>query len=426
MAIEILLPALSPTMSEGRITKWLKNEGDKVSSGDAIAEVETDKSNLEIEATDSGVLLKIVVAGGSTAPIGGIIGYLGKAGEAVPDAPAAAAPKEEKKAEAPKAEEKEPPTAKIKTEPAKSTVPAKPKPAAAPKAEATSSGERVRVSPLARKMAETEGLELSAIHGSGPNGRIVKRDVDEAMAAPPAKKSGGQINRATPGERRGPDKLPVSQMRKVIAQRLGEVKPGVPHFYLNIDVEMDQALKLREEAKTLELKVSVNDIVVKATAMAVRRFPRINQIFAGDSIQQLNTVDVGVAVAIEDGLITPLVKDADQKGVAEIGQEIRELAERAKKKSLKPDEYTGGSITVSNLGMFGIDSFIAVLNPPQAAILAVGKVEPKVVVRDGQMVIRQMMSITLSGDHRVIDGAVAAQYLQYLRDFLEHPLRLLF
>ncbi|MGV3620861.1 MAG: pyruvate dehydrogenase complex dihydrolipoamide acetyltransferase [Archangium sp.] len=431
MAIEILLPALSPTMSEGRITKWLKKEGDKVSSGDAIAEVETDKSNLEIEATDSGVLLKIVVPGGSTAPIGGVIGYLGKAGEVVPDAPAAKAP--EKKAEAPKEEEKkpapaaaEPPTAKIKVE--KSTVPAKPKPAAKVEAPA-SSGERLRASPLARKMAETEGLELSAIPGSGPNGRIVKRDVDEAMSAPPpaaSKKGGAQIIRSTPGQRLPPDALPVTQMRKVIAQRLGEVKPGVPHFYLNIDVEMDQALKLREEAKTLELKVSVNDIVVKATAMAVRRFPRINQIFAGDSIQQLHTVDVGVAVAIEDGLITPLVKDADQKGVAEIGQEVRELAERAKKKALKPDEYTGGSITVSNLGMFGIDSFIAVLNPPQAAILAVGKVEPKVVVRDGQMVIRQMMSITLSGDHRVIDGAVGAQYLQILRDMLEHPLRLLF
>jgi pyruvate dehydrogenase E2 component (dihydrolipoamide acetyltransferase) len=202
------------------------------------------------------------------------------------------------------------------------------------------------------------------------------------------------------------------------------VKPGVPHFYLTIDVEMDQALKLREEAKSQELKVSVNDIIVKAAAIAVRRFPRINQIYAGDHIEQLHTVDVGVAVAIEDGLITPNVRDADQKGLAEIGEEVRELAERAKKKALKPEEYTGGSITVSNLGMFGIDSFIAVLNPPQAAILAVGKVEPKVVVRDNQMVIRQMMSITLSGDHRVIDGAVGAQYLQELRGLLEHPLRL--
>ncbi len=418
MAISILLPALSPTMSEGRITKWLKKEGDKVNSGDAIAEVETDKSNLEIEATDSGVLLKIVVPGGTTAPIGGVIGWLGKAGEAIPDAAPVPAAAPAAKAEPAKEEKKAPaPVA---------TVPAKPKPAAAAPAP-VAAGERVRVSPLARKMAETQGLELASIPGSGPNGRIVKRDVEEAMSAPAAKKGkSAPLMRATPGVRQPPDNLPISTMRKVIAQRLGEVKPGVPHFYLNIDVEMDQALKLREEAKAQELKISVNDIVVKATAMAVRRFPRINQIFAGDHIEQLHTVDVGVAVAIEDGLITPLVKDADVKGLAEIGEEVRALAERAKKKSLKPDEYTGGSITVSNLGMFGIDSFIAVLNPPQAAILAVGKVEPKVVVRDGQMVIRQMMSITLSGDHRVIDGAVGAQYLQELRGLLEHPLRLLF
>jgi pyruvate dehydrogenase E2 component (dihydrolipoamide acetyltransferase) len=215
-------------------------------------------------------------------------------------------------------------------------------------------------------------------------------------------------------------------MRKVIAQRLTEVKPGVPHFYLNVEVEMEQALKLREEAKAQELKISVNDVIVKATAVAVRRFPRINQIFAGDHIEQLSTVDVGVAVAIEDGLITPIVRDADQKGLEEIAFEVRELAERAKKKTLKPEEYTGGSITVSNLGMFGIDSFIAVLNPPQAAILAVGKVEPKAVVRDGQLVVRQMMTVTLSGDHRVIDGAVGAQYLQVLKGLLERPMRLLF
>lgn len=199
----------------------------------------------------------------------------------------------------------------------------------------------------------------------------------------------------------------------------------MPHFYLTIEVEMDQALALREEAKAQDFKVSVNDIVVKATATAVRRFPRINQVFAGEFIQQLHTVDVGVAVAIDRVLITPIVRDADQKGLAEIATEIRELAERAKRKVLKPEEYTGGSITVSNLGMFGIDTFIAVLNPP-AAILAIGKVEPKVVVRKDQMVIRQMMSVSLSGDHRVIDGAVGAQFLAELRTLLEHPLRLVF
>ena len=423
MPIAIQLPALSPTMSEGRITKWLKKEGDKVSTGDGLAECETDKSNLEIEATDGGTLLKIVVPAGSTSPVGGVIGWIGKPGEAIPDAPApaaAAAPA----APAPVASAPKPAPAA----PAASAVPPKPapKPVAAAPAPAVS-GERVRVSPLARKMAETQGIDLASVPGSGPNGRIVKRDVEEAMASPaPAAKKSAPIIRAAPGVRQPPQDIALTSMRKVIAQRLGEVKPGVPHFYLTIEVEMDQALKLREEAKAQDLKISVNDVLVKATAMAVRKFPRINQFFAGDRIVQFNTVDVGVAVAIEDGLITPIIKDADLKGLAEIAQEVRELADRAKKKALKPEEYTGGSITVSNLGMFGIDSFIAVINPPQAAILAVGKVEPKVVVRNDTMVIRQMMSVTLSGDHRVIDGAVGAQYLQELRSLLEHPLRLLF
>jgi pyruvate dehydrogenase E2 component (dihydrolipoamide acetyltransferase) len=423
MPIAIQLPALSPTMSEGRITKWLKKEGDKVNSGDGIAECETDKSNLEIEATDAGTLLKIVVPAGSTSPVGGVIGWIGKPGEAIPEAaapaPVAAAPAPAPVAAAPAA----------KPAPAVSSAPPKPAPklAAAP---APSPEERLRVSPLARKMAETQGLELSSIPGSGPNGRIVKRDVEQAMAAPAAAAAGSKkaapIIRATPGVRLPPEDIALTSMRKVIAQRLGEVKPGVPHFYLTIDVEMDQALKLREEAKAQDMKISVNDVLLKATAVAVRKFPRINQFFAGDRIVQLNTVDVGVAVAIEDGLITPIIRDCDVKGLAEIAAEVRELADRAKRKALKPEEYTGGSITVSNLGMFGIDSFIAVLNPPQAAILAVGKVEPKVVVRNDAMVIRQMMSITLSGDHRVIDGAVGAQYLQELRSLLEHPLRLLF
>lgn len=410
MPIAIQLPALSPTMSEGKITKWLKKEGDKVSSGDGIAECETDKSNLEIEATDGGVLLKIVVPAGGMTPVGGVIGWIGKAGEAIPEtpapAPAAAAP-----------------VAARAVAPVASAVPPKPVTKAAPVAAST---ERLRVSPLARKMAETQGIDLATVPGSGPNGRIVKRDLEQAMASPAGAKKPATIIRSAPGVRLPPEELPLTTMRKVIAQRLGEVKPGVPHFYLTIEVEMDQALKLRDEAKAQDLKISVNDVLVKATAMAVRRFPRINQSFAGDRIVQLNTVDVGVAVAIEDGLITPLVREADVKGLAEIAQEIRELADRAKRKALKPEEYTGGSITVSNLGMFGIDSFIAVLNPPQAAILAVGKVEPKVVVRNDAMVIRQMMSLTLSGDHRVIDGAVGAQYLQELRSLLEHPLRLLF
>jgi pyruvate dehydrogenase E2 component (dihydrolipoamide acetyltransferase) len=414
MAVAVQLPALSPTMKEGRITKWLKNEGDKITSGTEIAECETDKSNLAIEAYDDGVLLKILVKAGDAAPVGSTIAWIGKAGEKVPDAapvasaPAAAAP---------------PPAPVTAPKAAAAPAPAAPLKPMPPPAPAAPTNGRLRASPLAKKMAAAQGVDLAGVQGSGPNGRIVRRDVEAAMERKPA---GAPVVTRAPGVRLPPTNLPVTQMRKVIAQRLTEVKPGVPHFYLNVEVEMDQALKLREEAKAQELKISVNDVIVKAVAVAVRRFPRVNQVFAGDVIQQLQNVDVGVAVAIEDGLITPVVKDADQKGLAEIAAEVRDLAERAKRKALKPDEYTGGSITVSNLGMFGIDSFIAVINPPQASILAVGKVEPKVVVRDGQMVIRQMMAMTFSGDHRVVDGAVGAQFLQIVRDLLEHPMRLLF
>jgi pyruvate dehydrogenase E2 component (dihydrolipoamide acetyltransferase) len=407
MATAVLLPALSPTMKEGKITKWLKKEGDTISSGMAIAECETDKSNLEIEAYDDGVLLKITVPEGSAAPVGSPIAYIGKAGEKV-DAAAVAAPAPAKKAEGPAA-------------PVPPAAPA-PKPAAAP---AAASNGRLRASPLAKAMAKDSGVDLTTVHGSGPAGRIVKRDIEHAMKAPAAA-PGKAFPKAARGARPEPEALPVSGMRKVIAQRLGEVKPGVPHFYLTIEVEMDEAMAVKEQAKALETKVSVNDVIVKAVAVALRRFPRLNQQFAGDKILQLHTVDVGVAVAIEDGLITPVVKDADQKGLAEIAGEVRDLAERAKRKALKPEEYSGGSITVSNLGMFGIDSFIAVINPPHAAILAIGEVAQKAVVRNGQIVAKQMMSITLSGDHRVIDGAVGAQYLQVLKGVLEHPLRMRF
>jgi pyruvate dehydrogenase E2 component (dihydrolipoamide acetyltransferase) len=418
MAIAVAMPALSPTMSEGKITKWLKKVGDKVGPGTAIAECETDKSNLEIESFEEGVLLKIVVNEGDAAPVGAPIAYVGKAGEKVEDVPAAAAPAPKAAAPAPAAEAPKPAPAP--------KAPAAPAPKAAAPAPSNGGNGRLRVSPLARKIASESGLDLGAVQGSGPQGRIIKRDVEEAIKTPPpARGPKTVLMRAPRGERLPPENVQITTMRKVIAQRLTEVKPGVPHFYLTVELEMDQALKLKEEAKATGGKISVNDIIVKAVAVAVRRFPRINQIFAGDHIEQLNTVDVGVAVAIEDGLITPIVRDADQKGLEEIGAEVRELADRAKRKALRPEEYTGGSTTVSNLGMFGIDSFIAVLNPPQASILAVGRVEPKVVVRDGQMVVRQMMSATLSGDHRVIDGAVGAQFLQELRGLLEHPLRLL-
>ncbi|WP_224245814.1 pyruvate dehydrogenase complex dihydrolipoamide acetyltransferase [Hyalangium gracile] len=408
--IAIPMPSLSPTMKEGKIVKWLKKEGDKVSSGEPIAEVETDKSNLEIEAYDDGTLSKIVVGEGQVATVGAPIAYIaGKAGKAAP-APAPSAPK----AEAPKAA-------------APAPAPSAPK-AEAPKAAAPAGG-RVRASPLAKRMARDRGLDLSALQGSGPLGRVVKRDIEAALAkGPPAaqKPAKAPAAAARAGVRPEPQSVPISSMRRVIAQRMTEVKPGVPHFYLTVDVEMDAAMKIREEAKALESKVSVNDIIVKAAAIALRRYPKINVSLQGDHILQYATADVGIAVALEEGLITPIIRDADQKGLAAISAESRELAERARKRALKPDEYTGGSLTVSNLGMYGIDQFVAVINPPQASILAVGSVADKAVVRDGQIVARKILTVTLSCDHRVIDGAIGAEYLREFKTLLEHPMRLLF
>jgi len=435
MATEIQLPALSPTMKEGKILKWLKKEGDQVSSGDAIAEVETDKSNLEVEAYDDGVLLKILVPAGEVAEVGAPIAFVGKKGEVVNVS--AAAPK--KAAEPPAAEAAKPAAAQA---PKPAAAPAPPPPApAAPKAPAVSvparssppaqvvqlrpepaAEGRLRASPLAKRMAQEAGVNLGAVQGSGPQGRIVKRDIQAAMSEPQAVRPVPYV----PGVRAEPDVLPLSSMRKVIAQRMAEVKPGVPHFYLTIDVDMEAVLAIREEAKAAELKVSVNDFIVKAAALALSKVPKVNVSLQGDRVLQFHTQDVGIAVAIEDGLITPVIRDADRKSLGTIAAEAKELAERARRKALKPEEYTGGSVTVSNLGMFGVDAFIAVINPPQASILAVGAVADRVVARGGQPVVRKMMTVTFSGDHRIVDGALGAQYLQELKALLEHPVRLLF
>jgi pyruvate dehydrogenase E2 component (dihydrolipoamide acetyltransferase) len=294
---------------------------------------------------------------------------------------------------------------------------------------------RLRASPLAKRMAREEGLDLAAVQGSGPSGRIVKRDVEAAMgqggqaaavARAPAPAPAGRPAPVPTFGRREPDVIPISGMRKVISQRMAEVKPGVPHFYVTVDIEMEEAAKVREQAKAAEVKVSFNDLIVKAAALALRRQPKVNVSLQGDRILQFHTADVGIAVAIEDGLITPVIRDADQKSLGTIAAEARELAERARRKALKPEEYSGGSITISNLGMFGVDSFIAVINPPQASIVAVGAVMEKAVVREGKVVARKMMSATFSGDHRIVDGALGAQYLQELKGLLEQPTKLLF
>jgi pyruvate dehydrogenase E2 component (dihydrolipoamide acetyltransferase) len=442
MATEIQLPALSPTMTEGKIVKWLKKEGDSISSGEAIAEVETDKSNLEVEAFDDGVLLKIIVPEGETGKVGAPIAVIGQKGEkvevttapakaAAPPAPAAKpAPKPpppgpEARREQPQPEER----AQRAGGPAQ-VVPIRRAEESPPPSEDNG---RVRASPLAKRMAREEGLDLAGVQGSGPSGRIVKRDVEAAMGqagqAAAVARAPAPAGRAAPAPvfgRREPEVIAVSGMRKVIAQRMAEVKPGVPHFYVTVDIEMEEAAKVREQAKAAEVKVSFNDLIVKAAALALRRQPKVNVSLQGDRILQFQTADVGIAVAIEDGLITPVIRDADQKSLGTIAAEARELAERARRKALKPEEYSGGSITVSNLGMFGVDSFIAVINPPQASIIAVGAVSEKAVVRDGKVVARKMMSATFSGDHRIVDGALGAQYLQELKALLEQPTKLLF
>ncbi len=431
MATPVQMPTLSPTMTEGKITKWLKKEGDKVSSAEAIAEVETDKSNLEIESYEDGFLLKILVKEGQSVPVGAPIAYVGEKGEKV-TAESPASPPAPVQAPAPA-----PTDIKLAPAPASPKAPEPASPKAVPpsggqvvplRREEAAEGEvRLRASPLAKRMAQDQGLDLLALQGSGPQGRIIKRDIEAAIS------QGGTARKPAPIrtpqlqlERRPPETLLLSSMRRVIAQRLSEVKPGVPHFYLSVEIEMDEAMKIRQEAQSLETKVSVNDIVVKAAAIALRRVPKVNVSLQGDRFVQYATADVGIAVAIDDGLITPVIRDADMKGLATISAEARDLAERARKRSLKPEEYTGGSITVSNLGMFGIDWFVAVINPPQAAIVAVGAVSERPVVRDGQVAVRQMMSATLSGDHRIIDGALGAQYLRELKALLEHPMRLLF
>jgi pyruvate dehydrogenase E2 component (dihydrolipoamide acetyltransferase) len=423
MATEIQLPALSPTMKEGKILKWLKAEGDKVSSGDAIAEVETDKSNLEVEAYDDGVLLKILVPAGEVAQVGSAIAFLGAKGEAVPAA--AAAPKKAAEpaaaAPVPLAPKPAPASASLSAPKAAPPPPRSSAPAQVVQLRPSEAGEgRLRASPLAKRMAQQAGVDLGAVQGSGPQGRIIKRDIQAAMSEPLARRP-----TYVPGVRVEPDVLPLSSMRKVIAQRMAEVKPGVPHFYLSIEVDMEAVLAIREEAKAAEIKVSVNDFIVKAAGLALHKVPKVNVSLQGDRILQFHTADVGIAVAIEDGLITPIIRDADGKALSAIASEAKELAERARRKALKPEEYTGGSVTVSNLGMYGVDSFIAVINPPQASILAVGAVADRVVARNGQPVVRKTMSVTFSGDHRVVDGALGAQYLQELKALLEHPVLLL-
>jgi pyruvate dehydrogenase E2 component (dihydrolipoyllysine-residue acetyltransferase) len=412
MASRVLMPKGSDTMTEGKVLKWLKNEGEQVANGDALVEIETDKVDMEVESMASGVLRKVLVPAGETVPVGQMLAIIGKAEEDISSlissnggAPAAKA----------HTEPKETPAA----QPAATATAPQP---AAPSPSAT--GGRILASPLARRIAREAGLDLSAIQGSGPGGRVIRRDVESATAAGTAV--------AAPAPQfalQGPEfrDEPLSQMRKTIAQRLSQSLGPVPHFYLTIDVDMRKAKELRESANKLnaDLKLTYNDIIVKACAVALTQHPDVNASFTGNAIRYHNRIHLGIAVAIEGGgLITPVVRDCNFKTLQQISAESKDLIARARTRKLKPEEYTGGTFSVSNLGMMGIVEFSAVINPPEGAILAIGSVEEKPVVESGQITIGYRCRMTLSCDHRVVDGATGARFLQSLQQILENPLLL--
>ncbi|MDY0874392.1 pyruvate dehydrogenase complex dihydrolipoamide acetyltransferase [Dongia rigui] len=427
MPINILMPALSPTMTEGNLAKWLKKEGDAVKAGDVLAEIETDKATMEVEAVDEGTLAKILVPGGAQGvKVNDVIAVLIEEGE---DASAVGAAPATKAAPAP--------SVTPSAAPAKADAAPAAKPAAAP----ATGGGRVIASPLAKRIAEQQGIDLSAIKGSGPNGRIVKADVEGAPkgGAKPAPAAAAKAPSAAPvissaaqfGEPEF-DLIPHTSMRKTIARRLQESKQFVPHFYLSVDCEIDKLLKLREEVNAASpkdgpgaYKVSVNDFVIKASAVALMQVPTANASWSDDGVKMYKSADISVAVAIPGGLITPILRHADKKRITELSMEMKELAGRAKQGKLKPEDYTGGSFSVSNLGMFGIKSFSAVINPPQACILAVGAGEERAVVKNGQLTVANVMTCTLSVDHRAVDGAIGAEFLAAFKRLIEQPLAML-
>lgn len=437
MPIEILMPALSPTMEEGTLAKWLVKEGDTVSSGDIIAEIETDKATMEFEAVDEGTIGKIVVSEGSEGvKVNALIAVLLEDGEEASDAVLSSAPADDAGDKAA--------AAAVTAEPATPT--ADPSTTPAPAALTASDGTRIFASPLARRIATDKGLDLSALKGSGPHGRIVKADVLAAGDAPakPAPAAGPAVSAATPAAApsvsadaiakiyadREFTEIPLDGMRKTIAARLTEAKQTIPHFYLRRDIKIDNLLSFRGQLnKQLEargVKLSVNDFIIKACALALQTVPTANAVWAGDRVLQLTPSDVAVAVAIEGGLFTPVLKDADQKSLSSLSAEMKDLATRARSKKLAPHEYQGGSFAISNLGMFGIDNFDAVINPPHGAILAVGAgVKKPVIDEEGQVSVATVMSVTLSVDHRVIDGALGAELLQAIVDNLENPMGML-
>jgi len=434
MATNILMPALSPTMTEGTLARWLKKEGEEVKAGDVIAEIETDKATMEVEAVDEGVLGRILVGDGTEGvKVNAPIAVLVEPGEKVPDAGSAAPPPP--KAAPASAQPSPPPAAK---EP---TAAPKPTPARGNGQDASAAEGRIFVSPLARRMAQQAGIDLGGLKGSGPNGRIVKADIEAVVKGARPTPAPAEAPAPAPAARppapapaiAAPHRLvPNTTMRKVIARRLTESKQTIPHFYISIDIHIDALLKLRGDLNAKSPKegpgafrLSVNDMLIKAAAVTLRRIPTVNASFTEDNIILYDDVDISVAVAIPDGLITPIVRKADQKGLAAISNEMKDLIARAKSGKLKPEEFQGGGFSISNMGMYGISEFAAVINPPQAAILAVAAGQQRPVVKDGQIVIATMMTCTLSVDHRAVDGALGSEWLAAFKSVVEDPLSLM-
>jgi len=435
MPINLQMPALSPTMEEGTLAKWLVKEGDSVSSGDLLAEIETDKATMEFEAIDEGVIAKIVVPEGTeNVKVGAVIAIIAEEGEDAGDVKAAPAPKAKAAAE---------PAAKAeKPAPAPTPVPkaAEPAPSApAPKAAPDSSEGRLKVSPLARRLAEQKSVDLAALSGSGPNGRIIKADIDaaEGGTAPVKSEAAAPAPSAAPASTPAPASefdIPhstekLSGMRKTIARRLTEAKQTIPHIYLTVDIQLDKLLKLRGELNaSLEprgIKLSVNDLLIKALAVSLMQVPKCNVSIEGDQLKTFERADISVAVSIEGGLITPIIKSADSKSLSAISTEMKDLADRAKAGKLKMHEYQGGTASISNMGMFGIKNFDAVINPPQAMIMAIGAGEKRPYVIDESLQIATIMSATGSFDHRAIDGADGAQLMKVFKELCENPLGML-
>jgi pyruvate dehydrogenase E2 component (dihydrolipoamide acetyltransferase) len=435
VATKVYMEALSPTMEEGTLVSWLKNEGDEVKEGDVLAEVETDKATMELAARGAGVLRKRFIGEGDTAEVGKMIAIVAGEDEDISDLEGDVAGGGSPEAEA--GQDKDRAKAQESQEDAEETREERPagarqKEAPEQEAQPARGDGRVKASPLARRLADEAGVDLGGIKGSGPGGRIIKRDIEAAAeGGAPAKEEAApaEVPSFEMEEGEAYRDVKLTQMRKTIAKRLTQSIGPVPHFFLTREVDMGQAMSLRRRINARYedqgVKVSPNDLIIRAVAAALKKHPMVNAAWTGEAIRQHGVVHIGVAVAVDEGLITPVIRHADKKGVTQIAQEVRELAGRARDKKLKPEEYTGSTFSISNLGMFGIEEFTAVINPPEAAILAVGTVQEKPVVVDGEVTVRPRMRITLSCDHRVIDGATGAQFLQTLVDNLEDPMMML-